>query len=252
MYKKKAHKNLKGKKVEKSAGQAAVITGATSGIGRATAELFVEHGLKVLISGRNKPKLEKISKELGCPFVLGDLAERQVADRLLPHALDTFGRCDILINNAGIVEVGPVDNINIDRVCDMVRINVESAFRLALIFARYFKQQNSGHLVNISSILGTKTRENAGAYAGTKYAIEALSESLRMEMARTRVKVTCIEPGLVKTELHRHWEKHPVEAFGIPNPLMPIDIAETILYILNQKQNVRFPKVLILPDDHVI
>ena len=119
-------------------------------------------------------------------------------------------------------------------------------------FAKYFKDRDAGHIINISSVLGTKIRETAGAYAGTKFAIEALSEALRIELSKTNVKIACIEPGLVKTELHREWVSHPSEIMDIPNPLSPEDIADMILYVLQQKDSVRIPKLMILPKDHVI
>jgi NADP-dependent 3-hydroxy acid dehydrogenase YdfG len=108
-----------------------------------------------------------------------------------------------------------------------------------------------GTLVNISSVLGTKVRTTAGAYAATKYAVEALSEALRMELARTNVRITCIEPGLVRSGLHRHLDIHPAESMGI-EPLTPEDIADQVLHVLQQPANVRIPRLMVLPKDHEI
>jgi NADP-dependent 3-hydroxy acid dehydrogenase YdfG len=106
--------------------------------------------------------------------------------------------------------------------------------------------------VNISSVLGTKVRPTAGVYAATKYAMEALSEALRMELTGTPIKVTCIEPGLVMTELHDRWDVHPREIMNIKEPLQVGDIVETVKFIMRQPAHVRIPKLLILPNDHNI
>jgi NADP-dependent 3-hydroxy acid dehydrogenase YdfG len=134
----------------------------------------------------------------------------------------------------------------------MVRVNVESAFRMAYVAMTHFKKAGRGHLINTSSILGTKVRPTAGAYAGTKYAIEALTEALRMEFAGTGVKVSCIEPGLVLTELHDHWKVHPRESMNIKNPLRPEDVARAIRFLLEQPAHVRIPRLMIMPGEHAM
>ena len=100
--------------------------------------------------------------------------------------------------------------------------------------------------------MGTKVRSTAGAYAGTKYAIEALSEALRMEVAGSDVKVTCIEPGLVVTDLHRDWPVHPTKGMGIEHPLQPEDVARCVAFVLTQPAHVLIPRIMMLPSDHVI
>jgi NADP-dependent 3-hydroxy acid dehydrogenase YdfG len=115
-----------------------------------------------------------------------------------------------------------------------------------------FKEQGSGHIINISSVLGTKVRPTAGAYAATKFALEALSEALRMELTGTNIQVSCIEPGLVMTELHNSWEIHPKDSMNIHEPLEVSNIVDAVLYIINQPAHVRIPKLMILPKDHNI
>jgi len=230
----------------------AVITGATSGIGKAVAEAFHRKQIRMILHGRDEAKLKKIAEKIQCNYVSGDITNPDMPKRLLQTAQEHFNRCDIVVNNAGGIEVGSIEHININKVCEMVRVNVEASYRVIYTFAKYFKEKDAGHIINLSSVLGTKIRETAGAYAGTKFAVEALSEALRIELSKTNVKITCIEPGLVKTELHREWPSHPSEMMEIPNPLHPEDIADTILYILQQKDYVRIPKLMILPRDHVI
>jgi NADP-dependent 3-hydroxy acid dehydrogenase YdfG len=137
-------------------------------------------------------------------------------------------------------------------MCEMVRVNVEAAYRMAYVFMRQFVSQGYGHLVNTSSILGTKVRLTAGAYAGTKHAIEALSEALRLEVAGTAVRVSCIEPGLVRTGLHRDWPSHLKESIKMSNPLQPEDIARCVVFILSQPDHVRIPRLMIAPGESQI
>lgn len=167
-------------------------------------------------------------------------------------ALERFGRCDVCVNNGGILETGTIENIDVDRVCAMVRINVEAAFRLAYVFLRHCVKQGRGHLINTSSVLGRKVRPTAGAYAGTKWAIEALSEALRMELSKTDIQVSAIEPGLVKTHLHDRWETPPAELMGIGEPLRPEEVARVVRFILEQPAHVRIPQMMILPKGHEI
>jgi NADP-dependent 3-hydroxy acid dehydrogenase YdfG len=232
----------------------AAITGATSGIGEAVARRLSSEGYRLVLSGRSAEKLDRLASQLKSPVVTvaGDLQDALIPAKLLKAATDTFGRCDICFNNGGILEVGTVETIDVERVCEMVRVNVEGAFRVAYVFLKHFVEQKSGHLVNTSSVLGKKVRATAGAYAATKYAIEALSEALRIELSKTDVQVSCIEPGLVRTGLHDRWEVHPSELMGIAEPLTPDDIARMVLFILEQPAHVRIPQLMILPKGHEI
>ncbi|MBK8805900.1 MAG: SDR family oxidoreductase [Bacteroidales bacterium] len=229
-----------------------IITGATSGIGKSAAFLFAEKGFNVIVTGRNAQLLESLYAETSILYIACDINDPNLPKSLIDLALSNFGTCDILVNNAGMLETGSVEAINTERICEMVRVNVEAAFRFIYTFVKYFKQIDNGHIVNISSVLGLKTREHSAAYAGTKHAIEAVSEGLRMELYNTNVQLTCIEPGLVKTEMHRMLEVHPTETLNIPNPLQPLDIAKAILYVVSQEAHVRIPKYLILPKNHRI
>ncbi len=231
----------------------AVITGASSGIGRAVAHNLNETGVKLILAGRREARLAELKGKLAQAAILpGDLTEDEMPQNLLNMALDTFGRCDIVFNNAGVITVGGIDEIDIEDICFMVRVNVEAAFRMAYVAVKHFKSTGSGFLLNTSSILGTKVRPTAGAYAGTKFAIEALTDALRIELARTRIGVACIEPGLVQTELHRQWPVPPAQSLNIPKPLQPEDIARVVRFILEQPDHVRLPRILAVPADQDI
>jgi NADP-dependent 3-hydroxy acid dehydrogenase YdfG len=233
--------------------QVAVITGASSGIGAASAKELAQAGMKLVLTARRGDRLEALAEVLPNATVLaGDVLDPKLPQALIDNAVEVYGRCDVVLNNAGVMLTGKIETIDIDAVCNMVRINVEAAYRMAYTALRHFKKAGSGHLVNTSSVLGMKIRPGAGAYAGTKFAIEALSEDLRMEVAGTNVKVSCIEPGMTMTELHDKFEVHPKVAMGIEKPLEPADIARCIRFMLEQPAHVRIPRMLVLPGEHAI
>ncbi len=151
-----------------------------------------------------------------------------------------------------MIEVGTIEEIDIDKMTDMLKVNIEATFRLIYKILKQFKNQGFGHVINISSVMGTKVRATAGAYAATKFALEALSEALRMELVGTNIQVSCIEPGLVMTELHKNWGVRPKDSMGISEPLTVDDIVNSVKYIMEQPEHVRIPKLMILPKSHNI
>ncbi len=234
-------------------GQVALITGATSGIGLACAEALSAQGVKLVLSGRRGELLEEHCRRLPNSVASpGDIADPQTPTALIATALEAHGRLDIVINNAGLIHNGSIDEIDVERVCAMVRVNVEAAFRLIYLACKHFQDVGRGHLINTSSVLGTKVREQAGAYAGTKHAIEALAEALRLELAGSEIKITCIEPGLVVTDLHRDYPVRPEVMQDIAHPLAPADVADVVLFALRQPAHVALPRLMVLPQDQKI
>lgn len=231
-------------------GHVAIITGGSSGIGVGVAEELRTAGMNLLLTARREDRLREISQRLGgCEVIAGDIADPAMPQQLIDAALKNFGRCDVVFNSAGIMHAAPFDQANVEDMCEMIRVNFEAATRMAYTALAHFRSVGSGHLVNVSSILGTKVRPNTGVYAGTKYAIEALSEALRMEVAKTNIKVSVIEPGVVTTELQDHFPVHPREALGITQPLVPADIGRCVRFILEQPPHVRIPRMMILPGE---
>ncbi len=228
----------------------AIVTGASSGIGKAVCENLLNNEYNVLANGRSIYSAFKETESL----VLnnGDLLLSETSQNLLDKVLKLWGKCDVLFVNAGIIESNNIENIDIDKMCEMVRLKVEMSFRLIYTVLKYFKKVGTGHIIITSSVMGTKTRENSGAYAGCNYALEALAESLRMELCDTNIKITCIEPGLVETGLHRNWEVKPKELLNISNALLPQDIADAVIEILDKPDHIRIPKYMILPKGHRI
>ncbi len=233
--------------------QVAVITGASSGIGRGVAEELRRAGMKLVLTARREDRLRALADELHeCEVVAGDIADPWLPARLIDAALARFGRCDAVFNGAGVMHAGPIEEVDIEQMCTMVRVNCEAAVRVSYTALKHFKTAGCGHLINVSSILGTKVRPTTGVYAATKFAIEALSEALRMELAKTDIKVTVIEPGVVESELQDHFAVHPREVLGIEYPLSPADIARSVRFVLEQPSHVRIPVMMILPGEQAM
>ncbi len=231
-------------------GKVAIITGASSGIGRGLALELDAAGMGLILTARRAQQLEAAAEKLGSAIcVPGDITDGALPQRLIDTAVEKLGRCDVVCNNAGIMDTASIEGADIDRLCQNVRVNCEAAVRVAYVALRHFKAQGSGHLINTSSILGTKVRSTTGVYAGTKYAVEALTEALRMEVAGTGVRVGCIEPGLVATELQDHFEVHPRDLLGIEQPLQPADIARCVRFMLEQPSHVTIPRMMVLPSE---
>jgi NADP-dependent 3-hydroxy acid dehydrogenase YdfG len=161
----------------------------------------------------------------------GNLGDESLPETLLYAALDRFGRCDVCFNNGALFEAGIIETVDIERLSNMVRVNVEGSFRVAYVFLKHFVSESAGHLVNVSSALGSSSRPTA--YAATQRAIEVISDALAAELADTEVLVSCIQPGLVKSGIHHRWEIAP-EGAASGYPLEPEDFARMVLFILQQ------------------
>lgn len=229
----------------------AIITGASSGIGKGTAQVLADAGMKLVLTARRPDALKCLAAALPTESIIvpGDITDPALPQQLIDAAVEHFGSCDVVFNNAGIMIVGSAANMDIDAMCHMVRVNVEATFRLAVLAMRHLVQQGSGYLINTSSILGLKVRQTTGAYAGTKYAVEALTEDLRMQAAGTGVRVCSLEPGMVETHLQDHFPVHPKDMLGIQMPVQPAEIGAAIRFILEQPDHVAIPKILVMPAD---
>jgi NADP-dependent 3-hydroxy acid dehydrogenase YdfG len=232
--------------LEKSTAKTCLITGASSGIGLALAKALAADGHRLIITARREERLKSLQSEM-VDIIPGDLISPDFVDSLDRYVFEKYGRCDYLFNSAGIITKGTVEETDIERMSTMLRLNIESTFRLTYRFLKRFVKQGYGHVINISSVAGTRVRPTIGAYAATKFAMEALSEALRLELSDTDVRISCIAPGLVLTELHDAWEVHPTEMFNITEPLTGEDIVETARFIMHQPGHVRIPRVLIMP-----
>lgn len=215
-------------------GRVAVITGATGGVGAAVARVLSRAGYSLVLTAPSMEKLSALASQLKgpCTVIEGSLGDESLPETLLYAALDRFGRCDICFNNGALFEAGIIETVDIGRLSSMVRVNVEGSFRVAYVFVKHFVSEGSGHLVNVSSALGSSSRPTA--YAATQRAIEVLSDALAAELGDDEILVSCIQPGLVKTGLHHRWEIAPQSRSGSADPLEAEDFARMVLFILEQ------------------
>lgn len=228
-------------------GKSIIITGAGSGIGKATAELLSAAGMRCLLSARNQAKLDRLADRLpGAAVVAGDMIDPALPQTLVDAALERFGRLDAVFNNAGVMNIGSIEDADVDALCTMVRLNVESVVRMSYVALRHMKSAGSGFLINTSSLAGLKTFPMLGPYNGTKFAVEALTDALRMELAGSGVKVAVIEPGRTDTHLFDHWSEEqkfdPTQGM-----LAPEDVARCVRFILEQPDDVLIPRLLVVP-----
>ena len=237
----------------------ALVTGASSGIGEATALALAEQGAKVAVAARRRDRLEQLAATLAGlgaePLVLvADLASEVEAQRIVKETEAHYGRLDILINNAGVMYLEPVAEADLGRWRRMLELNVLSLIASTQAALAGMRARREGHIVNISSVAGRVANPNAAAYAATKFGVVGFSESLRREVYKDNIRVSVIEPGMVDTELREHIgheaSRRAVNArAGEMRQLQAEDIADTILFCVTRPDYVCINEVLIRPTD---
>ncbi|CAA9405784.1 MAG: hypothetical protein AVDCRST_MAG22-1552 [uncultured Rubrobacteraceae bacterium] len=238
-------------------GKVAVVTGASSGIGEAAAEALAAEGASVVIAARREDRLSDLAKRIeeGGGRVLAtacDVADEGQAHGLIHRAEEEFGRVDILVNNAGVMLLSTIGKGLSDEWRRMFDVNVLGLLYTTDAAVETMKKQGGGHLVNISSVAGRKvSRDSSGVYAGSKFAVGAISEGLRQELLEDNIRVTIVEPGAVATELTDHItdEDARESLSGLLNLeiLQAEDIAGAIVYAVTQPERVSVNEILIRP-----
>ena len=236
-------------------GKVAAITGASSGIGEATALALADAGAKVSLGARRKDRLDALVERIGdsALAIETDIGDEAQARAFVQQTKDELGGLDILVNNAGVMLLGPLLAQEGDDWRTMVDVNI-----LGLVYCSHaglalMAEQQSGHIVNVSSVAGRRAMAGAAVYNFTKFGVTGFSEALRQEAAHVKVRVTCIEPGFVDTELQGH-NTNPmvVEATkkareDIGKVLEADDIAQAILYAVSQPEHVAINEILVRP-----
>lgn len=236
-------------------GKVIAITGASSGIGEATAIALANHGAKIVLGARRSDRLEDLHNRIKATggdsiYLVTDVKKREDVDNLVKLALEHYGRLDAIINNAGISHLSRMDELQIEDWEDMIDVNLKGVLYGIAAGLRVFKDQGSGHIINIISTSGIKIVPLQGVYAGTKNAVRTISEALRQE-SQGRYKVTSISPGFVQTELADHI-KDPIAKAAIQEKsaqiaISPNDIAAGVVYALSQPDNVDVGEIVIRP-----
>jgi NADP-dependent 3-hydroxy acid dehydrogenase YdfG len=241
-------------------GTVAIVTGASSGIGEATAEALVARGAKVAVVARRTDRLEALAGRIaGSLPITADVSVREQAEAAVERTVSELGRLDILVNNAGVMLLGPIENAPLEEWERMIQVNVEGLLYCAhaalphLLRAADDGLRDVADMVNISSVAGRIARVGSGVYNLTKHGVGAFSESLRQEVTRRHVRICLVEPGAVATELvdqNRPEIQQVISStLGDAEHLEPSDIADAITYVVTRPRRVSINEVLIRPTE---
>ncbi len=236
-----------------------LVTGATSGIGKSTAQLFAKNGYDLIITGRRKDRLESVSKELQVNykikvltlcFDVRNFSEVESAIKTIPAE---FKNIDILVNNAGLAAgLSAIQNGDLSHWERMIDTNIKGLLYMTREVCRGMIERKKGHIVNIGSIAGKEVYANGNVYCATKHAVDALNKGMRIDLLPHNIKVTAINPGMVETEFSIvRFDGDEEKAKSVYNgmqPLKPEDIAETIYWVATRPAHVNINDVIIMPN----
>jgi NADP-dependent 3-hydroxy acid dehydrogenase YdfG len=232
------------------------VTGASSGIGEATALACAQAGAAVSLAARRADRIEALAERITAAggraiAIPTDVGDESQARAFVERTHSELGRLDVLVNNAGVMLLGPIENAPTEEWRRMIEANVFGVLYCTHAALGLMREQGSGHIVNVSSVAGRVARAGSGVYNLTKFGVGAFSESLRQEGVAIGVRVTTIEPGAVATELPGHNRPEVLEQmakrFVGVTPLSSEDIANAILYAIGQPPNVSVNEVLVRP-----
>ena len=227
----------------------AIVTGASSGIGRAAARVFAEGGYTVVAVGRNEKELSALgtgikSKRGSIKIHLADVREHSQLDRIVSETIANYGRIDVLVNSAGIIKSGTIENTTLDDWDKMININLRSVFVLMQKCLSYLAE-TKGNIVNVSSVAGTRAFPNVLAYCVSKAAVDQLTRCTALELAPKGIRVNAVNPGVVVTNIHKRGgmedeaydaflehskTTHPIGRVGTPD-----EVADLIYYLASEK-----------------
>jgi NADP-dependent 3-hydroxy acid dehydrogenase YdfG len=245
-------------------GTVALVTGASSGIGEATARRLASDGAAVVVAARRKDRLDELAREIedagGSALAIEcDVTARAQAQALVRDAVERFGRLDTVVNNAGVMLLGPIVGAPTEEWDRMIALNLQGLLYVAhaalphLLDAAAQDPRHVADLVNISSVAGRIVRSGSGVYNLTKHGVGAFSESLRQECSARHVRVSLVEPGAVATELTDHLRDdiRPLveQRIGSIERLAADDIADAISYVVTRRRHVAINEVLIRPTE---
>lgn len=236
----------------------ALITGATSGIGEATAELLAQNNFNLILTGRRKERLEELQQKIqadnNCEIYLlnFDIRSKDETKAAFESLPEQWQNIDVLINNAGLaVGMDPIHEGDQDDWERMIDTNLKGLLYITRLVSPIMAQKGSGHIVNISSIAGKEAYALGNVYCATKHAVQALTQGMRIDLLKHGIKVSSVAPGAVETEFSvvrfKGNEEKANDVYKGFTPLYAEDIAETILFVVSRPKHVNIDDVLIMP-----
>lgn len=235
-----------------------LITGATSGIGKSTAQLFAKNGHDLIITGRREDRLKEIKTQLESDFKIKittlcfDIRKLSEVENAISTLSSENKKIDVLLNNAGLAAgLGPIQSGNIDHWERMIDTNIKGLLYISRAISNLMIENKKGHIINIGSIAGKEVYANGNVYCATKHAVDALNKAMRIDLLTHNIKVTAINPGMVETEFSivrfdGDSDKAKKVYEGL-QPLTPEDIAETIYWVANRPPHVNINDIIIMP-----
>ena len=246
---------------KKLAGKVAFVTGASSGIGEATAVALAEEGATVAALARRPDRLEQVVKRIKdaggeAIALVADVTNEGQLREAIRQAKETFGRIDILVNNAGVMLLHKIEGVDTGEWRQMFDLNLLAVMLACHEILPIMQAQGGGDIVNISSVAGRQVKAGYSGYNASKWAVGAFSESLRQEVTKQHIRVTVIEPGMVATELRQHItdpevRKAQQDAEHSITPLQGKDIADAIIFAVTRPEHVSISEILIRPTEQV-
>jgi NADP-dependent 3-hydroxy acid dehydrogenase YdfG len=238
------------------AGKVIVITGASSGMGVAAARHLAANGASVFLGARRADRIEALAAEITkaggkAKAVATDVTKPDEVQKLVDTAVETYGRIDVLINNAGVMPLSPMERLKVDEWDQMIDVNLKGVLYGIAAALPHMTEQKSGHIINLSSVAGHKIFGGSTVYSTTKTGVRIISEGLRQEMAPHNIRVTIISPGAVKTELLDHISEADVQKanqdyvgqVGVPAETF----ARLVAFAINEPEEVGINKILFRP-----
>lgn len=236
-------------------GKWVIITGATAGIGKATADIFAESGCNLIITGRRKNRLQNISNQLTSDFDVEvqkasfDIRDREACEQFVANLSQPI---DILINNAGLaLGLDAVYEASFDDWDTMIDTNIKGLVTMTRLISPRMKERNSGHIINIGSIAGHESYPNGSVYCASKHAVKAFTEATKKDLHGTNVRVSMVSPGLVETEFSevrfKGDKQQANEVYEDLTPLVADDVAEIIHFIANRPPHVNVMDTIVFP-----
>lgn len=237
-------------------GKVIVITGASSGLGLVAAKEFGKRGAKVVVGARRLDRLQSLVKELGQPeetAVKVDVTKREDVEKLVRTAVDVYGRIDVLVNNAGYGTVSKFEDGHVDEWDQCVDVNIKGVLYGINAVLPVFKEQKSGQIINVSSVLGRLVFPATGVYSGTKFAVRAISEGLRQELKPYNVRVLNVSPGPTESEMltslteRSTTSKEVAGTFAAWGVVPATAFSDALIYAVGQPSNVDVNEITFTP-----